>query len=164
MRVCAEVMKDLQNEISMNLGSALSPVALPSWLGGKESACQRRRHRRFRLDPWVGKIPLRRKCQPTALFLPGESHEQRSLEGYGPRGSAKESYVRLSNARVHAQPSGVCPSAPAVVMQPLWPGWCVNTEICVSQFCRLRSRPRRPHTQGLLSGPSSWLTATFPLS
>ena len=29
-----------------------------------------------------GKIPWRRKWKPTAVFLPGESHEQRSLEGY----------------------------------------------------------------------------------
>ena len=37
-------------------------------------------------DPWVGKIPWRRACQPTPLFLPGESHGQRSLEGYSPWG------------------------------------------------------------------------------
>ena len=36
---------------------------LPRWLSGKESACQGRRHRRGGYDPWVGKIPLRRKCQ-----------------------------------------------------------------------------------------------------
>ena len=41
-------------------------------------------------DPWVGKIPWRRKWQPTPVFLPGESHGQRSLEGYSPRG-CKES-------------------------------------------------------------------------
>ena len=28
----------------------------------------------------------RRKWQPTPVFLPGESHEQKSLEGYSPRG------------------------------------------------------------------------------
>ena len=39
-----------------------------------------------RLDPWVGKIPWRRKWQPTPLFLPGKSHGQRSLEGYSPWG------------------------------------------------------------------------------
>ena len=37
-------------------------------------------------DPWVGKIPWRRKWQPTPVFLPGESRRRRSLEGYGPRG------------------------------------------------------------------------------
>ena len=38
------------------------------------------------VDPWVGKIPWRRKWQPTPVFLPGESHGQRSLAGYSPRG------------------------------------------------------------------------------
>ena len=37
-------------------------------------------------DPWVGKIPWRRKWQPTPVFLPGESQGQRSLVGYSPRG------------------------------------------------------------------------------
>ena len=41
-------------------------------------------------DPWVGKIPWRRKWQPTPVFLPGESHRQKSLAGYNPRG-CKES-------------------------------------------------------------------------
>ena len=52
------------------------------FLGGshsKESACQ---CRRGRFDPWVGKIPWRRKWQPTLVFLLGEFHEQRSLVGY----------------------------------------------------------------------------------
>ena len=34
--------------------------------------------------PWVGKIPWRKKWQPTPVFLPGESHGQRSLVGYSP--------------------------------------------------------------------------------
>ena len=33
-------------------------------------------------DPWVGKIPWRRKWQSTPVLLPGKSHEQRSLVGY----------------------------------------------------------------------------------
>ena len=49
------------------------------WLSGKESACQCRRHR---FDPWVDKIPWRRKWQATLVFLPGKSHGQRSLVGY----------------------------------------------------------------------------------
>ena len=35
-------------------------------------------------DPWVGKMPWRRKWQPIPVFLPGESLGQRSLEVYGP--------------------------------------------------------------------------------
>ena len=36
-------------------------------------------------DPWVGKIPWRRKWQPTPVFLPGKSHGERSLAGYSPQ-------------------------------------------------------------------------------
>ena len=32
--------------------------------------------------PWVGKIPWWREQLPTPVFLPGESHGQRSLAGY----------------------------------------------------------------------------------
>ena len=46
--------------------------------------------RRCRFDPWVGKIPCRRKWQCTPVFLPGESHGQRRLAGYSPWG-CKES-------------------------------------------------------------------------
>ena len=35
-------------------------------------------------DLWVRKIPRRRKWQPAPVFLPGESHGQRSLVGYSP--------------------------------------------------------------------------------
>ena len=42
--------------------------------------------RRSRFDPWVGKVPWRRKRQPTPVFLPGKSHGQRSLAGYSSRG------------------------------------------------------------------------------
>ena len=37
-------------------------------------------------DPWVRKIPWRRKWQPTPVFFPGEFHGQRSLVGYSPWG------------------------------------------------------------------------------
>ena len=42
------------------------------------------RHKRHRLDPWVGKIPWRKAQQPPPVFLPGESHGQRILLVYGP--------------------------------------------------------------------------------
>ena len=42
--------------------------------------------RRCELDPWVRKIPWRRKRQPTPVFLPEKSHRQRSLVGYSPWG------------------------------------------------------------------------------
>ena len=52
-------------------------------LSGEESACHCRRHG---LDPWVKKIPWRRKWLPMPVFLPGKSHGQRSLAGYSPWG------------------------------------------------------------------------------
>ena len=36
--------------------------------------------------PGLRRIPWRREWQPTPVFLPGESHGQRSLEGYSPWG------------------------------------------------------------------------------
>ena len=39
---------------------------------------------RFRLDPWVRKMPWRRKWQPTPVFFPGKFHGQRRVAGYSP--------------------------------------------------------------------------------
>ena len=70
--------------------SAFHLWAFPGGARGKETACQCRRHKRLRFDPWVRKIPWRRAWQSTPVSLPGESHKQRSLAGYSPWGS-KES-------------------------------------------------------------------------
>ena len=48
------------------------------------SECYSLECRRPGFDPWVWKIPWRRKWQPTPLCLPGESNGQRSLVGYSP--------------------------------------------------------------------------------
>ena len=54
---------------------------LPGGTSGKEPAYQ---CRRLKFDPWVSKIPWRRAWQLTLVFLPGESHGQRSLVGNSP--------------------------------------------------------------------------------
>ena len=59
---------------------------MPGGASGKEPACQYRSHKRRGFDPWVGKIPWRRTRQPTPVFLPGESHGQRSRAGNSPLG------------------------------------------------------------------------------
>ena len=51
------------------------------WPSGKKSSWQ---YRRCWFEPWVGKIPWRRKWQPTPIFLPGKSQGQRSLVAYSP--------------------------------------------------------------------------------
>ena len=53
------------------------------WLRGKRICLQ---CRRLGFKLWVGKIPWRRKRQPTPVFLPGKSHGQRNLAGYSPWG------------------------------------------------------------------------------
>ena len=58
-------------------------------------------HKRRWFDPWVGKIPWRRKWQPTPIFLPGKFYGQRSLEGYSAWGR-KESDT-IEHAHTHAQ-------------------------------------------------------------
>ena len=48
--------------------------------------------RRPGFNPWIKKIPWRRKWQLMPVFLPGESHGKRSLVGYSPWG-CKESDI-----------------------------------------------------------------------
>ena len=69
----------------------------------KEPVCQYRRHKKHGFDPWVWKIPWKRAWQPTPLFLPGESHGQRSLEGYSPWG-CKESEMTSHACQANGGP------------------------------------------------------------
>ena len=55
----------------------------PGGSDGKSTCLQCRRPR---FDPWVGKIPWRRKWQPTPVLLSGKSHGERILVGYSPWG------------------------------------------------------------------------------
>ena len=68
-------------------------------------ACQCRRHG---FDPCVGKTPCRRAWQPTPVFLPGESHGQRSLVGYSPW-DRKKSRIGLSDSTTTNCPILVTP-------------------------------------------------------
>ena len=67
--------------VLMNLFTEQRCSHFPGGTGGKEPICQCSRHRRHGFDPWVRKIPWRRKWQPTP-----ESHGQKSLAGYSPWG------------------------------------------------------------------------------
>ena len=76
---------------SFNLGP-------PRWHSGKESICQ---CRRCRFDPWVRKIPWRRKWQPAPVFLPGESHGQRNLLGYSLWGRKESDTTEWLSTHTH---------------------------------------------------------------
>ena len=80
------------NKVQDPLSSELLVVACTMGFQGgtsdKDPTCQCRRHKRLGFAPWVGKIPWKREWQPTLVFLPGESHGQRSPDGLqsaGPR-------------------------------------------------------------------------------
>ena len=53
---------------------------------------------KIQFNPWIQKIPWRRKWQPTPVFLPEEFHGRRSLVGYSPWG-CKESDTTEVTAR-----------------------------------------------------------------
>ena len=63
--------------------------SFPGGASGKEPACQCRRHKRRGFDPCI-EITWNRAWLPTPVFLPWESHGQKSLAGYSPWG-CKES-------------------------------------------------------------------------
>ena len=46
------------------------------------------------LDPWIRKIPWKRAWQHTPVSLSGECHGQRSLVGYSPWGSKRQTPLR----------------------------------------------------------------------
>ena len=74
-------------------------TGFPGGCSDKELTCQSRRHKTCGFDPWDGKILWRRAWQPTPVFLPGESHGQRSLVGYGPWGHKElDTTEQLNNA------------------------------------------------------------------
>ena len=64
-------------------------------------------------DPWVGKIPWRRKWQPSTVLLPGKSHGERSLVGYSPWGR-KESDT---TERLHHVTLPTTPNPPVDIMK-----------------------------------------------
>ena len=72
-----ECQEEANEIISLWKLSRKSPNSLwwPHW---KETAwfLPGRRPKGHGFDPWVRTIPLRRLCQPTPVFLPGQSHVQ----------------------------------------------------------------------------------------
>ena len=57
------------------------------WLSGKRKCLPMQETQEMLVQSLDGgRIPWRREWQPTPVFLPGESHEQKSLVGYSLRG------------------------------------------------------------------------------
>ena len=62
-----------------------SSLVEASGSAGKESACHAGDTGDMSSIPGSGKIPWRRKWEPTPVFLPEKSHGQRSLAGHSPK-------------------------------------------------------------------------------
>ena len=88
MPVLASLEKCGENNYQMesvkDLAISLRLTGTSRRLSGKESIRQCRRPSRYWFNPWVGKILLQRKWQPTAIFWLRKSHGKRSLVGYSP--------------------------------------------------------------------------------
>ena len=85
-----------RNELS---GHLLPLQGFPGGSVSKKSICNAGDHlwcKRSEFDPWVWKIPWRKKWQLTSVFLPGESRGQRSLAYYCPWG-CRMSQTRLND-------------------------------------------------------------------
>ena len=79
----AEQGADTDDALGASVTATIAAQGASWWLR-RESVCLQ--CRRPGLDPWVGKIPWRRKWQPTPVFFPGESQGRRNLAGYSPWG------------------------------------------------------------------------------
>ena len=70
---------------------------------------------RPQFDPWVREIPWRRERQPAPVFLPGESHGQRSLVGYslwGRKELYKTECLSLTHTHTHTRTHAHTQSCP----------------------------------------------------
>ena len=88
-------------------------------LSDKEFACQ---CRRYRFDPWVGKIPWKRKRQPAPGVLPGKSNRERNLADYSPWG-CKE-LDTTEHACAHWRTSWLFPMFQQLWIKLLWTSVC----------------------------------------
>ena len=100
----------------------------------KEAACQCRR-REF--DPWVGKNPWRKKWQPTPVFLPGNSHGQRSLVGYSPWGRKRVGHhlaTKQQQQTTHCTQTSACSQGWSSQLQTFF-FFFISWRLITLQYC-----------------------------
>ena len=81
--------------------NVLSQIGFPWWHSGKASACQCRRCKRLRFDPWIEKTHWRRKWQTAPVLLPGEFHGQKVLVDYSPQGPQESDMTEQLSTHTH---------------------------------------------------------------
>ena len=104
------LVNDVYKSTFKNHFHLLTSSIFPGGSDGKSICLQCRRPR---FDPWVRKIPWRRKWQPTPVLLPGKSHGRRSVIGYNPWGHKESDMTEWlhflssfpSSKKLQSQPS-----------------------------------------------------------
>ena len=76
-------------------------MGLPSGSGVKNLPANAWDARDMDIIPGSERFPWRRKWQPTPIFLPWESHGQRSLVGYSPCGHKESNTTEWLNIHTH---------------------------------------------------------------
>ena len=92
-------------------------LGFPGGTSGKEPACQYRRHKRCRFNPWVGKIPWRKAWRPFQYSCLENLYRQKSLAGCHPWG-CKES--DMNEAAEHACTHSLRHTYYYNIIQMLW--------------------------------------------
>ena len=90
-KYCGKKPVNISCHRSYSLQTGIHPLS--GFPGGKESACECRRHR---FNPWIRKT-LWREWQPTPVFLPRKSHGQREGPGGLQSMGWQKSQTRLSD-------------------------------------------------------------------
>ena len=111
----------------------------PGGTSDKQPTCHCGTRKRHGFDPWVGKIPWRRKWQPTTVSLSGKSH--------GPWGCRELDMTERLSTLCHVAKTNKKPlfknSAPYAIWHPVL------------------AQPLCPHLGFSLSQGGSWLTPSL---
>ena len=84
--------------------------------GKKKTTCQCRRPKRFGFDPWVRKICWSMAWQPTPVFLPGDSHWQRSQWAIIHSVTKSRSWLKHLSAHMQANGQHIKPLVQCVML------------------------------------------------
>ena len=100
---------------------------------------------RWGFDPWVGKIPWRRKWQIAPVFLPGNPLGQRKPAGYSPWGHKEFRKMVMITLYARQQKRHRCEEQSFGLCGRKWGwddlrGWCWNMYIIICEIDR-QSRP-----------------------
>ena len=104
---------------------------------------------------WVGKMPWRKAWQPTPVFLPGEFHRQRSLEGYSPWGHKESDASKYTTQHISIYPFLFCPSLTPLLHPAFLPS------LHKMNYLRLKNEEGETHKYIILKTRVPTLTTTI---